>query len=517
MVWGDRLPGLTRTKRPLGAVGCGHQVTADAAAEILRDGGNAYDAAIAALLTACVAEPVLASLAGGGYALVHSEGVAPRIYDFFAQTPQRPADPQRDDFHPVHADFGQVTQEFHIGVGAAAVPGMVQGIFAMYDDLCTLPLHRLAEPALRAARQGVAIRSFHAYLFQVVAPIFTLTAPVRSVFAANGHLPQKGQQLVQADLGDTIEALVDEGHDLFYRGEIGRRLVALCDQEGGTLTRNDLEDYRVGRATPLTVRYRNTVLHTNPPPSSGGILIAFGLGLLEQVPILGEFGSPEHVELFAAVMALTQRSRLANANVELNALLNPELLDHYSAELKDRPSCLRGTTHISIIDGSGNLAALTLSNGEGCGHLIPGTGIMLNNMLGEADINPDGFQRWPLGTRMTSMMAPSLLEFDDDRRVVMGSGGSNRIRTALMQVISNIVDFDMRIDEAIASPRLHLDEATLSLEPGLRDLGDSCDLVIERWQELNLFFGGVHCVEQHGGSLRAVGDPRRDGVGLVVR
>lgn len=507
---------MTPTKRPLGAVACGHQATADAAAEVLRDGGNAYDAAVAALFTACVAEPVLASLAGGGYALIHSEGGAPRIYDFFTQTPQRPAEPQRDDFHPVHADFGHVTQEFHIGVGAAAVPGTVRGVFAMYDDLCTLPLRRLAEPALRAARQGVAIRPFHAYLFQVVAPIFTLTAPVRSVFAANGRLPEPEQQLIQPELHDAIAALVEDGPDLFYRGAIGQRLIALCDQEGGTLAHNDLEGYRVGRAAPLSVRYRNTVLHTNPPPSSGGMLIAFGLGLLEQVPIPREFGSAEHVELLAAVMALTQRSRLEHADMELDALLNPELLERYGAELRDRPSCLRGTTHISIVDGSGNLAAVTLSNGEGCGHMIPGTGIMLNNMLGEADINPDGFQRWPLGTRMTSMMAPTLLEFDDGRQVVMGSGGSNRIRSALMQVISNFVDFDMSIDDAIASPRLHIDQSTLSLEPGLRDLQNPGDLNVERWQELNLFFGGVHCVEQRHAKLQATGDPRRDGVGVVV-
>ena len=289
---------MTRTKRPLGAVACGHQATADAAAEVLRDGGNAYDAAVAALFTACVAEPVLASLAGGGYALVHSEGGAPRVYDFFTQTPQRPAQPQRDDFHPVHADFGHVTQEFHIGVGAAAVPGTVRGVFAMYDDLCTLPLRTLVEPALRAAREGVAIRPFHAYLFQVVAPIFTLTAPVRSIFAADGQLPQPEQQLVQPELHDAIAALVEEGPDLFYRGAIGTRLIALCDQEGGTLARNDLEDYRVGRAAPLTVRYRNAVLHTNPPPSSGGILIAFALGLLEQEQ--SELGSPPAVKIHKA-------------------------------------------------------------------------------------------------------------------------------------------------------------------------------------------------------------------------
>ena len=202
--------------RPLGAVACGHQATAESAAEILRDGGNAYDAAVAAHLTACVAEPVLASLAGGGYALVQPQGAAPRIFDFFTQTPHRQAAPQRDDFHPVDADFGNVTQEFHVGVGAAAVPGAVQGIFTMHEELCSLPLGRLAEPALRAARVGVTIRPFHAYLFQVVAPIFTLTAPVRSVFATDGRLPEAGQQLIQQELGNTIEALVDEGSDLFY-------------------------------------------------------------------------------------------------------------------------------------------------------------------------------------------------------------------------------------------------------------------------------------------------------------
>lgn len=487
-------------------------MTAGAAAEVLRDGGNAFDAVIAAQLAACVAEPVFASLGGGGYALVHAAGAAAEVYDFFSQTPRDGPRPGAEDFHPVHADFGPTTQEFHIGLGSVAVPGMVAGMFRVHADLGSLSFERLARPAVRAAREGHVLSPFQAYLFEVVGAIYTHSESARDVYTAGGLLPGAGARLVQTHLGDILEALAREGPDLFYRGELARRIAATC-RDGGNLTTTDLEHYRVIRARPLSVRYRRTLLHTNPAPASGGTLVAFALQLLETEARLPDFASPAHVELLAAVMALTQRGRLAHG---LESLLDPELVANYRAALAERPACLSGTTHISVVDAAGNLASMTLSNGEGCGHVVPGTGIMLNNMLGEADINPEGFQRWRPDTRMTSMMAPSLLEFDGGRRVVLGSGGSNRIRTALLQVISNLVDFDVGIAEAVSRPRAHFEDSILSLEPGLSDPISVEHLSVARWQAPNLFFGGVHCVEHRGARFEAAPDPRREGYALVV-
>jgi len=187
------------------------------------------------------------------------------------------------------------------------------------------------------------------------------------------------------------------------------------------------------------------------------------------------------------------------------------------------------------MDKAGNAASMTLSNGEGSGYIALGTGMVLNNMLGEADINPQGFHQWPENTRMSSMMSPSLIERPDGQRVALGSGGSNRIRTAVLQVVLAMLDFGVPLQEAVALPRVHFEGGVLNLEPGL-DAGVVEQLVLElaeeslkaeqaqkpaplkQWDSQNLFFGGVHAVEFNArtGALSGVGDPRRGGVALVV-
>ena len=220
----------------LGAIACGHPVTAAAAEEILLDGGNAFDAVIAAQLTACVAEPVLASLGGGGFLLAQPAAGPATVYDFFVQTPLVKRAAGEVDFYPIHADFGTTTQEFHIGLGAVATPGMVAGMFEFHRTLATLPMARLATPAVRAAREGVEVNVLQASIFEIVRPIYRATAEAR-----DGYDPvhERGL-LVQADLGDTIEALAREGSELFYPGEVGARLSRLCTEQGGHLTANDL-------------------------------------------------------------------------------------------------------------------------------------------------------------------------------------------------------------------------------------------------------------------------------------
>ncbi len=512
-----------------GAIACGHPITAAAAEEILREGGNAFDAVIAAFLAACVAEPVLASLGGGGYLLAQRAASPPVAYDFFVHTPRRRQSAAPVDFYPIHADFGTTTQEFHVGLAAVATPGAVRGAFAIHRDLGTLPMSRLAEPAVRTARDGFTLDPLQGFIFNVVKPIFLATPQARAVYASkmdSARLTQGGETLVQPAMGDTIDALAREGDRLFYEGEIARRIAELCQAGGGFLTVEDLRQYHVERRQALNLDYRGARLYTNPPPSSGGILIAFALELLKSCPLgqLG-FGSAEALDLLAQVMALTNKARLdAVAGAEQGGdhapLLDAEYLEQYRRHVVHRPGCLRGTTHISIIDAAGNVAALTASNGEGCGHLIPGAGIMLNNMLGEEDLNPRGFHRWPPGERMTSMMAPSLLHLPGGKRVALGSGGSNRIRTALLQVISNLVDHGMAPEAAVAAPRIHYERGKLNIEPGYSQqeleklLPGYADH--ELWREHNLYFGGVHTVELAQGRFFGVGDPRRGGVGRVV-
>jgi len=520
---------MSETRTALGAIAAGHPLTVEAAEEMLRDGGNAFDAIVAAHFMACVAEPVLASLGGGGYMIAQRADAEPVVYDFFCQTPRRRTRSGALDFHPITADFGTVTQEFHIGLGSVAVPGTVRGMFEIHRDLCRLPMSRLVEPAVRAAREGVVFNALQAHIFQIVEAIYRATPAAEQAYRcapAPGPLVREGDRLHQQELAATLVALASEGDTLFYRGELARRLHETCRAGGGLLGLDDLANYSVVRRRPLSVHYRDAVYHTNPPPASGGILVGFALKLLEHTEVgrLG-FGTRAHLQLLATVMEQTNHARMdylaAQERGEEDHLLEGAYLRRYRREVANRARCLRGTTHISVLDDAGNAAAMTVSNGEGCGHLLPGTGIMLNNILGEEDLNPGGFHLWAPDQRMTSMMSPGVLRLGNGSLIGLGSGGSNRIRTALLQVVCNLVDFRMSPEQAVERPRIHFENGHLNLEPGFAP--DAVDAMCrdfpdhEVWSRQSLFFGGVHTVEQEASyRFHAVGDPRRGGVGRVV-
>ena len=244
------------------------------------------------------------------------------------------------------------------------------------------------------------------------------------------------------------------------------------------------------------------------------MLIRFAQQLLSSIEPSGLlFGSSGHLKALALVMEQTNLARHRHAAHE--GSLDEATLEQYRAVIRNHPVTARGTTHISVIDGHGNAASLTLSNGEGCGHLVPGTGIMLNNMLGEEDLNPGGFHQWQEDVRVSSMMAPSLA-LDSGRLVAIGSGGSNRLRTAILQTLCNMIDFGMPVEEAVAAPRIHLERDLISIEPGFPR--ESVEALVAAypehhlWEEKNLFFGGAHTVTFDGSRFRGAGDPRRGGV-----
>ena len=496
-----------------GAVACGHPVTAAAAAEVLRDGGNAFDAVVAAQCAACVCEPILASLAGGGFLLAHPANGDPVVYDFFVQTPLAKQVPDALDFYDIEVDFGGVRQEFHIGVGAAATPGYVRGLFDIHADLCRLPMARLMQPAIDAARTGVRVTPLQAYMLDTVAPICCANEDVRGVYAAGGKRPlAEGDLLRQPELADSLEALRDEGAEVFYEGEMAASLAELC-RAGGQIRPGDLASYRTIRREPLALRYRGARIATNPLPSTGGVLIALTLGLLEDTEPKTE---TQRIANLADAMRLTNQVRLESGTA---AEFDAKLVARYRDAMHGRAQARHGTTHISVADGEGNLAAMTVSNGEGCGRFIPGTGIPLNNMLGEEDINPGGFHNWTPDSRLASMMAPTFVE-TSDQRLVVGSGGSKRIRSAVVQAIDHLVRAGLSPEAAVVAPRLHVEDDLLSLESGFSPetesvLEDAFDDV-EHWGRRNLFFGGVHVAGERNGRFLAVGDPRRGGAGMVV-
>ncbi|HSM19172.1 MAG TPA: gamma-glutamyltransferase [Hyphomicrobiales bacterium] len=484
-------------------------MTAEAAAEVLREGGNAFDAAIAGLWMACIAEPVLASPGGGGFVMARSADLSrTRLFDFFVHTPKRKPDPAELEFEGVHADFGTATQEFHVGAGASAVPGFVPGLFALNEALASLPMTRLAEPAVSAARAGITVNATQARIFQIVGPILTWSAEARALFAPEGELLEEGAPWRNGALGEVIDVIAREGPRIASEGEIARAMLAVTDN-GGALTADDLTSYAVAEREPLAAELDGVALFLNPPPSCGGGLIR---DMLTRLAGQGRPLSITPVKLARAIDETDRAWRAADCDIE-RFLGLPTAMGAATRS--------RGTTHISVIDAAGNAAAVTVSNGEGNGRMVPGCGFMINNMLGEEDINPHGFHAWPEDARLSSMMAPSVLVSRDGAVTALGSGGSNRIRTALFQVSARLLAGSGDLEALVMGPRIHVERGHVDFEdffdPDEREALTGAFADHRAWPERSLYFGGVHVARREAaGGVAAAGDPRRGGVALLV-
>ena len=494
-----------------GLVAAGHPAVCEAAAQMLAEGGNAFDAAIAAGFASSICEPALTSLGGGGFLLARYGDGRAVLFDFFTDTPGREL-PSRLEPHflPVTVRFPGSEQVFNVGLGSCAVPGALRGFLHVHDRCGRLPLAEVLVPAIRLAREGVPLNPCQSYFLELLRPIMTLTEGGRALYAPSGQLLAEGERLHNPDLASFLETLPSDGDRAFYEGELAERVASDMRDGQGLLTRADLAAYRVIERAPLEARYRGHRLLTNPPPSFGGSLLALSLGLLEQVEVRPSGPeSAEHVCALAKVMQEVEGLR-QRGFASLDAL--SRLPDGERHAISERVRlATRGTTHVSVCDAEGNAASMTTSNGEGSGYVVPGAGILLNNMMGEDDLHPDGFHASPPGERVASMMSPCLLLRGDELRLALGSGGSKRIRTALLQVISLVVDFERPLRSAVEHPRLHWDGQTIQLEPGLppaslealSNLGP-----VNEWSCLDVYFGGVNAVAPDGD---AAGDPRRGG------
>ena len=508
------------------AVAAGHALVAEAADEALRAGGSAVDAVVAGALTACVAEPVLASLLGGGFLMARDAKGETKLLDFFVQTPRRPRPAGELDFHAATADFGAATQDFHIGAGAIATPGIAPGLWEAHRALGRIPFRELAAPAAALARRGAPLSDFQAKVFGIVLPIYLASPASRALFLGGDEAPAPGTAIPNPDLGDVIESFALEGPRFMMEGEPAQALLSLTE-EGGHLEAADLKRYAPRWREPLIATRGEARIALNPAPSLGGALIAFALELT------GRDASPRDV---ARAFEMTARARLdsgidGDAPAGVKRLLSPASLTYWKERIAGRPAATRGTTHISAVDAAGNAAALTLSNGEGCGLVAPGTGLMPNNMLGEADLMPGGFHPVPAEIRLGSMMAPAIAAWPDGTICALGSGGSNRIRTALAQVLTHVIDRGARLEDAILAPRIHVEGQQADRERDIPDMAvDFEDRFPEGerealraafpqarpWAEDSMFFGGVHAVRRTArGAVEAMGDPRRDGRALM--
>jgi gamma-glutamyltranspeptidase/glutathione hydrolase len=494
----------------LGVIAAGHELTAQVGGDLLRAGGNAVDAAVGAVFASFVCEPLLTGLGAGGYMLVVSPDGARTLLDFFVQAPGRGCDPAtRAELIPITISFGDAVQVFNIGAASVGTYGTPAGLYEAARRFGRIPLAELVAPAAKLAREGVAVNAQQAYLFELLGDIVLSTPECAALFADDGMLPTVGQVIRQPVLADTLERLAAEGPDPFYRGDIAAAITEWVLARGGILTREDLAEYTVIDRDPVEVRYRGRDVLTNPPPSAGGILIALALAWLDAEP------GPPDVERLVEVMARTQAERTPEF---LSGLDDPEFVKRFLKDRIGRARSLGSTTQISVLDQEGWACGVTCSNGSCSGIVVPGTGIHLNNMLGEQDLNPLGFHRHPAGRRMPSMMAPTVVLRNDVPELVLGSAGSNRIRSAILQTIIRVVDDRMRAGDAVIAPRVHYEDGVVYAEPGVDTTAlEAAGRPIARFRDLNLFFGGVQAVERDSNrQFWGAGDPRRGGASVTV-
>jgi len=524
-----------------GAVASGHPETTAAGLSALKAGGNAVDAAVAAALAATVCEPLLTGFGGGGLMTIREARTGTvRVIDFFSAFPGLDHGLSAREFGPLLVDYGPAQQTFHAGRGAAAVPGVVKGLETVHDRFGSLSREELAAPAARLARGGwIATRATEIVATMLVA-ITTLSDDSARLFAPGGVPLAKGDRVASEPQARAIEAWAAHGAEAFVTGPQGRDLLAAFGPPHGSLGLRDLAEFSPIDRPPLTVRVGRGTLHAPAAPCSGGPLLAFGLELLRRLDPGKE--PVENARAHAAVMAETERARSDFFDARLfdpaatEELLDPAALDRRADRLADvlRSAATRSpppgpaqgsqpgnTTHISVVDADGNAVSYTSSNGETCGTLWPGTELTMNNFLGEDDINPLGFHVGTPGRRLRTGMTPSLFVGDDGEVVPLGTGGSNRIRTAMLQVLhAHREGADMHA--AVMAPRIHVEGATIQAETAdalpevLEALGGFADH-LALFEGRHLYFGGVHTAVRTGdGRLEAVGDPRRAGSGGVV-
>jgi gamma-glutamyltranspeptidase/glutathione hydrolase len=462
-----------------GAVAAGHPLTAEAGARVLEAGGNAVDACVAAACVSWVCESPLTGPGGGGFMLVHDTDASSKLFDFFVTVPAAPGG--RSDLLRLEIDFdGDTQQVFQTGPAAVAVPGVALGLEAAHRSFGSLPWADLVEPAARLARDGFELSPPQGYLHRILDGLLRHSPEGDAMYrGADGPL-RAGERFVLPDFASTLERIAADGADVLYRGELARRIVDHVQAGGGGLTLDDLAGYRVVEREPNSSAYRGHELRTNPPPSSGGRLIALGLDALGD-------REPEPVAIVEAMEA---------------------------QEAARGGGLLSGTTHISVVDADGAAASLSASLGSGSGVVVPGAGIHLNNMLGEEDLSGDAKP----GERLTSMMAPSVVLRDGRPRLVVGSAGSARLRGAILQVVANVIGKGMAVEDAVNAPRVHAEDAVVYCEDAAAaDAVEATGREVVRFRRQNLFFGGASAVEVRGdGTLAAAGDPRRGGAGVVV-
>lgn len=439
------------------AVAAGHPATVDAGLEILREGGNAADAAVAASLASCVAETVMTGLLGGGHAAVAWDGEV-RMLDFFCTVPGLGAERREVELVQLEVPFGAELVHYAVGIGSCAVPGVLAGLDELWRAHGSMPWPRLVQPALRLARDGVDMPPAHAACLEMLAPVMTMREG-RRIYSPEGRLVQTGERLEQPGLVRALELVAGEGG---RSASLDRALLELMAERGGLVTLADLRSYEPRWDKPVQAEFAGVTLYSREALNS-------------PLPVLSALTGSDPVAMAAALRGADGQS---------------------------------DTTNLAVVDRDGNAVVLTTSLGLGSGDWLPGLDVHLNSMLGEAELLVGELAP---GDRMASMMSPTIGYDADGLAVAIGAAGGTRLRSALVQVLSGLLDEGLSPRDAVDRPRLHPVGDLVHLEPGFSDrvpgAMERAGFRVRVWPAKHHYFGGVSLISRSG----AAGDPRRSG------
>lgn len=508
--------------RGRGAVAAGSEAAVGAGLRALELGGNAVDAAIAAALAAGVAEPLMTGLGGSGVAMLKIDGKV-EVCDLFSPMPAAGAG-AATGLDEVAIDFGPTRQVFRVGPAAVAVPGMPAGLWAMHGRHGRLPMVDIAAPAIAVARGGVAVSPAMARVIQLLWPIQQRDRDLVDLLGKDERPLRAGERFRNPDLADTIEAYAKEGPDLFGDGVVGDRILSSLGSSA-RITRADLTAYSPRFTEPIKYSYRDAAVWLPPPPSFAGVLIAQALRALEDHGPMPRPLSVKQLRFLCHALDRADQSRRGRLRKHLfkpgfvdgfvTALSPDEVGEEHAHQGRVEPRRPGNTTQISVVDGEGNAVSLTSSLGETCGRLVTGTGLLLNNLLGEDDVNPPDVDL-PPGNRLMTMCCPTLLDMGGDTLFALGSSGSSRIRSAVLHGIVCLIDHGMHPEEVVEMPRVHVEEGVVHVEidgrpPGTREALASGPWPFQEFAGASVFFGGLHIAGVSQGRFSGAGDPRRSG------
>jgi gamma-glutamyltranspeptidase/glutathione hydrolase len=497
--------------QPRLGVAAGNRLGAQAAASVASAGGNAVDACLAAAVMAWVAEPFFASIGGSGFIAIRSPEGRVEVIDGNNAMPATVPEQSGQGLKRTYLDYsnGMYTG---IGGGSVAVPGVLAAVRDAWERHGRIEWEALFEPAIIAARQGIRFPRTSAYYLSVTYNEIWSNYPApRSLLSDDGRPLGEGHELVQAELAEALQLVARSGPSVFYEGELALELSEAIVADGGFASVADLKAYEAYARSPIMTEAFGWKVESNPPPADGGAVLTHMLALLDHT----ELSDP--LERLRAIVEAEQ----AAAGYRVERYQEPgEIaggLEEALTRLRDKPGASSETTHTSCADSDGRVCSMTESNGYGAGLMVHG--MLLNNTLGEEELNPLGAHRLPPGSRCRSNMAPTIAS-GPDLCVGLGSPGADRITGAIAQTLIAIAVDGMSLADAVSAPRAHLavrpEGELMCYEPGLpgAEIGGYID---RPYDDIHMFFGAVQAASVHDdGTVAAANDPRRSGGSALI-